>query len=151
MKRRYRWLAVATACLIAVGIAVAVLAALTTVRPGDVGRLQGTWVGKDRRLTFRGDIADLSGDTRRYYYRLDPSASPSRMVIFDVNAPGVNQPAVLLGFPLNQRSAGRADSETHCLYELRGDRLRIYLPWPGAGLPTTFDPAAGEVLEFQRE
>ncbi len=156
MKRRYRWLAVVVAFVIAVGIAVAVSAALT--QPGDAARLQGAWVGVDRRMTFDGEIITDSRSpivqTSRYYYRLPPAASPSRIVLFSADRPGVNHPITLLGFPLTQRSAAMPDWESRCIYELRGDRLRIGFPpaQPGADFPTSFDPAAGGLLlELHRE
>ncbi len=152
MKRRYRWLAV----VVAFGLVVAALIALTALAGnGDKSRLQGTWVGEGgRRATFDRDIVDFGGIDRRCYYRLQPSASPSRIVLFSADAPGVNRPVTFLGIPLTRRSAGRLDMEYRSIYELRGDRLRICFPpaQPGADFPTGFDPVGGGLLlELHRE
>jgi uncharacterized protein (TIGR03067 family) len=136
-----------------VGLAVIALAAL--LWPGDATRLQGTWAGDGVRLTFDGELAILEGHAysqpRRTYVRLDPWASPKRIVVCDADAPDLRRPTRVLGVSFGGHSAARPASECRGIYELRGDRLRVCMPPPGADFPASFDPTAGIVLDLRRE
>jgi uncharacterized protein (TIGR03067 family) len=151
MRRRRRWLDLGSVA------AVAVVAALAAglLWLGDASRIQGAWDGDGVRLTFRGDVVALewreSGKTERHHFRLDPAASPARIVTFDADAPSVSQPVRVLNIPLGRPSAGSPGAECRGIYELRGDRLRLCMPLPGEGFPAGFDPAAGRVFELRRE
>ncbi|MBO0698089.1 MAG: hypothetical protein J2P46_06830 [Zavarzinella sp.] len=148
MKRR-RW------PVLAVGAGLVALAVAVLVWPTDRSRIQGTWVGGGTRLTFRGDLAVMEWDgsprLSRTYFRLDPAASPTRIEVFDADAPSVQPPTRLLGVRVGGPSSGRPGEECRGIYELRGDRLRICLPLPGGDFPAGFDPAAGAVFELRRE
>jgi uncharacterized protein (TIGR03067 family) len=135
--------------------AVVALAAAGMLWPGDASRIRGAWAGDGVRLTFRGDVVALewreSDKAERHHFRLDPAVSPARIVTFDADAPSVRQPVRVLNIPLGRPSAGSPGAECRGIYELRGDRLRLCLPLPGAGFPAGFDPAAGRVFVLRRE
>jgi uncharacterized protein (TIGR03067 family) len=148
MKRRSRWFAVAAVAALAVAALAAVL------WPTDRDRVQGAWVTTGSRLTFDGHLAVLTFDgqaqPRRSYFQLDPWARPKRIVIWDADGP-TQPPSGLPGFRSGPPRSTTPDLILRGIYELDGDRLRICLPLPGAPFPTTFDPAAGVVMEFRRE
>ena len=142
MKRRRRWV------VLAVGAGLAALAAAVLLWPADRSRIQGTWVGDGTRLTIRGDPAVLrwmASPESRTDFRLDRWASAPRIVVFDADAQSVKPPTRILGVRVGGPSPGLPGEECRGIYELRGDRLRICLPPPGADFPTSFDPAAGGV------
>jgi uncharacterized protein (TIGR03067 family) len=148
MRRRTRWLVAAAVTGLA-GVALAV-----ALWPGDADRLQGAWAGGGARVTFAGDLAAPESGApgpRRLYFRLDPRASPKRIVLWDADGPNLRQPPRVLGVAFGTPAAGGPEWEWRGLYELDGDRLRLCLPVPGADFPPAFDPAAGAVFDLRRE
>jgi len=149
MRRRIRWL---LAVIIA---AVAAVVLLGILWPDDKNRLKGTWAGNGVRLTFEGDLAVLDGPGYsrpvRTYFRLDPRASPKRIVLWDADDPNLRPPTRVLGVEFGTPSAQGPLGEMRGVYELLGDRLRLCMSLPGADFPEAFDPAAGPVLDLRRE
>jgi uncharacterized protein (TIGR03067 family) len=147
MKRRTRWV---------LGLAVlgAAVALAFVLWPGDRDRLQGVWVADGTRLTVSGDTAVLDGPAYREphqsYFRLEPRASPKRIIIWSADAP-TGPPRRVLGVAFGIPGAAQPDSEMHGLYEMTGDRLRLCLPLPGQDFPTAFDPSQGMIMELRRE
>jgi len=147
MTRRNRWFI--SLCL--VGISLIVLAVVFRFR--DQYRMQGTWVGEGvvHRLRVEGDLAVLEheGSSRplRTYFRLDPVASPKRIVIWSADAPGL-RPREFLGFAYGPPSPTGPNSEAYGTYEISGDRLKICV------LVSSHDPtlfAAYDTYDFHRE
>jgi uncharacterized protein (TIGR03067 family) len=148
MRRRRRWVVAAVVGLVAVVVAV-------VLWPGDRDRLQGTWAGDGVRLSFDGDLAVLDGpaygEPRRNYFRLDPWASPKRIVTCDADAPDLHRPPRLLGVSFGTPTAGRPESECRGIYELSGGRLRVCMSPPGADFPATFEAGSGVLFNLHRE
>jgi uncharacterized protein (TIGR03067 family) len=152
MTRRNRWFI--SLCL--VGISLIVLTVIFRFR--DQYRMQGTWVGENvsvngvLRLTVEGDLAVLEhvGSSRplRTYFRLDPVASPKRIVIWSADAPHL-RPREFLGFAYGPPSPTEPNSEAYGAYEISGDRLRICV------LVSSHDPtlfaSAYDTYDFHRE
>ena len=147
MRRRTRWLAFAAV--------VAIVVAVALLWPGDRDRLQGAWAGDGVRLTFEGNVVVLTRDgypgPQWSYLRLEPGASPKRMVIWSAEGPNVGHPRQVLGFEVGPPSPPGPLFECHGIYELDGDRLRISMSLPGAAFPTDFGPTGGVVFDLLRQ
>jgi uncharacterized protein (TIGR03067 family) len=148
LRRRARWLAF-------VAVVAVVVVAVVLLWPGDRDRLHGAWAGNGVRLTFEANQVVLTGDgypgPQRSYYRLEPGASPKRIVIWSAEGPNINPPRQVFGFAVGPPSPPGPEFECHGIYELDGDRLRISMPLPGAAFPTDFGPTGGVVFDLRRE
>jgi uncharacterized protein (TIGR03067 family) len=113
----------------------------------DLAKFQGTWTAtsyivdgkapskkllKSLKLTVKEDVSAFTkeGETTHGTYRLDPSKKPKTLDILFTDGP-------------------HQGKTSKCIYELKGDALRICLASPGKKRPTALASKAGSGLTLE--
>jgi len=152
MKRRNRRILAAFVLVTVLGIGAVVVFLALPWSARDHMKLQGSWVGDGVRLTFDGDVATYEGPARSpdpCYFKLEPNASPKRIILWPVGAPGLGNPKRVLGFKVGPPKTGDPNWQMRGIYEISGNTLKLRLSQPGSDFPAELE--AGEYMTFMRE
>ena len=127
-----------------------------TIWHRDARRFQGVWSGEGYRLTVHGEIATLESPSfptpSAAYFHLDPRAKPARIQFWPSETRNLQSRTTFLGVSFGSPRPLLANSESHGIYEIDDNQLRILLSEPGGEYPTGFEPRDGYLsLNLRRE
>lgn len=148
MRTRTRRIVAALTGLV-VALALGYLAYRLVVEDAERQQLVGSWAGdgmtlvvERHQLTLTQPGGDGSPRVTRMLFRLEPGATPKRILMIDADNPANAGP--------QGPRAGGTVSECPGIYEVDGDRLRMCVGLPGGSFPAGFDPAEGLVVTLHR-